>query len=245
MLNREISAAVPMTGDSYSSQTDKGQARMKLHDSLERVRHTYANSRRALHEFLLRTERQLAFGDVNEGIFLRTRSFVDQRLSEFAPEALDRFVGAYRGIRSGDDESLTHAATSCRRVLSALADVVCPPSPSPVTGTDGKQHSLTSDKHVNRLLWFVQAHVGEHGLGPLVTANLRDMAARLEALEKISGKGVHANVGQDEVAALAINTYLLAGELLKLHETSRSASPNDARDAPDRELSAGRPISQG
>lgn len=193
-------------------------ARAKLYETKEQHRATRAKVRDALFRFLLRADRELTFGDYNETFFARTKALVDSRLSSISPEAVDRFNGAYRRIRDGDSESLSQSAASCRRVLHALADAACPPQKKPATGPDGISRDLTADKYMNRLLWFVTETRGSHGIGPLLSADIKILADRLEAVDKIGGKGVHAIVSAQEAETLAIHVYVIAAEILRLKD---------------------------
>lgn len=218
MYEQELLAMQPLQGDSQYSQSDKAEARRKLNESLEFVRTTYAKSREAIWQYLLQTERELDFTEVNQAIFERTKRLVDRRLTDLAPDALDRFNGAFRALRQDDAESRSHAATSCRRVLSSVADLVCPARKDPATDAAGKQRSLTADKHVNRLLWFIQEATTSATAANMTRGTLSDLASRIDAMERLSGKGVHSVPDVEEVEMLAIQTYLLVGDLLRLYE---------------------------
>lgn len=231
MLDDEIAAVGPQDNDSYEVQLDKIEARTKLQTSRETNRTTLAKTRTALLHYLLRAERELTFISFNETFLARTKRFVDTALEALSPEAVARFNGAYARLQDGDAESLSQAATSCRRVLHAVADAVCPPRPAPAVGRDGKSRDLTADKYRNRLLWFVSetAHASlNRKPQPLLAIDTDLLSARLEALDSLGSKGTHGPITAAEVERLAIQVYLLVAELLQLKEAVDNADAVDA-----------------
>ncbi len=227
MFDGEIAAAAPGPSDSYHSELDKSGARAKLRASRETTRVTLAKTRNVLHHYLLRAERELTFLSFNETFLARTARAVDEALEALSPEALRRFNGAYARIRDGDDESLNQAAASCRRVLHAVADAVCPPQTAPAVGRDGAPRDLTADRYRNRLLWFVSEiarEVLDSKPQPLLEIDIKILSGRLEALDSLASKGVHANVTAVEVERLAIQVYVLVAEILDLKRRVDAAS---------------------
>ncbi len=171
-----------------------------------------------LWEFLTETEHELTFGEATSETFDRLRSFVDRQLTTISPPALDQFQTAYRRLKDGGDEDRAHALTSCRRVLKTLADELYPARRDPVVGSDGKQHVLTDGAFVNRLLQYVSETVGNHENGAVVQATVKDIDARLSALNDLASKGVHADVTTYEVDTCVVQTYLVVADLLRIRE---------------------------
>ena len=132
-----------------------------------------------------------------------------------APDALAAFAAAVKRVQEGDAESLSHALTSCRRVLKAVADKVYPARSGEVTGVDGKARAMTDDKYLNRLNQAVAEALGKHGQGAVLQAVLQDFGKRLSALNDLASKGVHDSVTAAEVDICVIQTYLLVGDILR------------------------------
>lgn len=168
------------------------------------------------HDFLSRTEKQLLYGQINADVFEENRRFVDERLKRLAPDVLEKFVAAYARAHDGDPEGRSHALTSCRRILKAVADVVYPANPEPVTGPDGKKRVLNDEKYVSRLWQFVFDRVGKRTAGELMMASITDLGHRIDALNSLASKGVHAEVSSFEVNQCVIQTYLIVGDVLRL-----------------------------
>ncbi|MCE0488139.1 hypothetical protein [Ornithinimicrobium sediminis] len=218
LFDREIRNSVDQDGGTYSQQMDRATARVNLEQRRESARNTLAKVRNAVYAYLLRTERELVFVEFNDAFFAKTKDLVDRQLSIVSAEAVERFNSAYRRLRDGDDESLSQAAASCRRVLHALADAVCPPRSDRPKDASGVARDLTADKYRNRLMWFVYETCPRTTLRPLLDVDIKLMSDRLEAIDALSSKGVHDVVSAQEAEALASHVYLLAAEILNLHE---------------------------
>jgi hypothetical protein len=168
--------------------------------------------------YLCRVETDLSVAVITERIFERHRARVDLLLRDVASEVLERFAAAYRRAAEGDAEARSQALTSCRRILHAVADVVCPPQAEPVLDVDGKKHDLTADKYVNRILHFLS----DASIGDTVTssmhATLDEVGKRLDRLNELGSKGVHNSASVQELEWCVIQTYLIAGEVLQLKD---------------------------
>lgn len=227
LFDREIANSDTQSGGTYSEQVDRAAARMKYEQSREGARNTLAKIRNAVYAYLLRTERELVFAEFNDAFFARTKALVDRQLSVVSTEAVERFNAAYRRLQDGDDESLSQAAASCRRVLHALADAVCPPRDDRPCDSTGTPRDLTADKYRNRLLWFIYEICPRTTMRPLLSTDIKLMSDRLEAIDGLSGKGVHDVVSAQEAEALASHVYLLAAEVLNLHERLGASPGSD------------------
>jgi hypothetical protein len=175
-----------------------------------------ARIRTRIGDYLSVTERQLLFGQVNADIFDRNRHWVDERLARDAPQVLDQFASAYRRQAEADIEARTHALTSCRRVLKTLADLLYPADDTVVKGVDGRERKMTENKFIARLCQFATARASGSASGTVLVAQVKALGERLDALNSLSSKGVHAEVTAAEVDQCMIQTYLAVGDLLRL-----------------------------
>jgi hypothetical protein len=203
--------------------SDQERTRVSLVASRVSLDTVLARIKNRLWEFLTETEYELSFGEATGETFDRLRSYVDKQLTTISPPALEQFQTAYRRLKEGGDEDRAHALTSCRRVLKTLADELYPARSEPVTGADGKARTLNDARFVNRLLQFVVETVGKHENGAVVQAMLEDVAARLEALNALASKGVHADVTTYEVDTCVVQTYLVVADVLRIRERAASA----------------------
>jgi hypothetical protein len=170
--------------------------------------------------YLSDVERQLVLGEVSEDVWARNRAYVDEHLARIAPQALEQFAAAHRRQAEGDAEARTHALTSCRRVLKTVADVLYPASNAIVQGIDGRTRKMTDDKFISRLCQFASEGNGSSSAA-LLSAQVRSLAERLDALNALSSKGVHNEVSSAEVDQCIIQTYLVVGDLLRIAESEQ------------------------
>jgi hypothetical protein len=170
--------------------------------------------------YLCMVERELSYIGVNADIFERHRLRVESFLSQVSPRVLEQFTAAYRRAREDDAESKTHALTTCRRILESVADVVFPPQAESVVDSTGKSRKVGTDNYVNRLWMFLDSSVSASTHSKLLLATLQDFGFRIDTVYSLANKGVHRDVTQAEVDTCVIQTYLLAGEILRVFEHS-------------------------
>lgn len=196
---------------------------------LDRVRHRVFAA-------LCSWERQLTYSNVNEKIFERFRARVDTIFAHGAPQLLDQFSAIYRRLREASKdptapvtEDLAQAVTTCRRILKAVADHTLPGVPGTKTATG---QSLGDEAYRNRIYQFVKDNIPSETVAGPVTASFGGIIDRFNAVDKLASKGVHAELGLHEAELCAINTYLIAGELLTIHTTipPRHLTPTNLTD---------------
>jgi hypothetical protein len=108
-------------------------------------------------------------------------------------------------------------------VLKTLADELYPAQSEPVMGADGKSHVLNDAAFLNRLLQYVSEMVGKHENGAVIQATLKDVNARLSALNDLANKGVHADATTYEVDTCVVQTYLFVADVLRIRERATVA----------------------
>ena len=170
--------------------------------------------------YLCSVERDLSYIGVNADIFERHRRRVEAFLSKVSPQVLDQFTAAYRRAREDDAESKSHALTTCRRILESVADVVYPPRIEPVVDAGGKSRDVGQENYVNRLWMFVADSMSGSTRSKVLLATLQDFGTRIDKVYALTNKGVHADVAQAEVDTCVMQTYVLAGEILRVFEGS-------------------------
>jgi hypothetical protein len=164
-------------------------------------------------------ERQLTFSNVNERIFLRFQAAVDHLIGQGAPDVLDKFNAVYRRLRDaaqtepeGTTEDLSHALTSCRRILKAVVDHILPAQAEP----DEDGHVLDDAKYRNRAKEFTKQVIRGDSYREAVETQIAGLFDRFKALDELANKAVHADVALAEAELCAIQTYVIAGEMLRL-----------------------------
>lgn len=185
-----------------------------------------ARVRQRVADYLGQVERLILLGQASTDVWERNRDFVDRRLSEIAPLALEQFAAAYRRRAEGDPEARSHALASCRRVLKTLADAVYPATDVAERGIDGVERKMSDDKFIGRLCQFATERGRGKASRSLLATQIGELARKLDALNSLASKGVHASVTQIEVDQCLIHTYLIAGDILRIEADVRPLSPS-------------------
>lgn len=191
--------------------------------ALTEMRKVRARVRERLHRFLVETEASIVFGQTAANAFERTRQYVDGQLGAIAPEVLAEFQAAYERAGSSSVPALAQALLSCRRVITAVADVLRPATGETVTGADGRQREMTGEKYRIRLWQYVTERVESDTTRDLILDTVQELGRRLDDLDALANKGLHANVTLAEADQCILQTYLLVGDLLRLRTPPASA----------------------
>ncbi|OBB90717.1 hypothetical protein [Mycobacterium sp. 852002-40037_SCH5390672] len=205
----ELNSLPPRDRDAYQA---------KLIPQIGGLKNVLAKIRQAVHDYLVATEEELESGRADSKFFDQVYGRINSLLSKYAPEAAVNFVAAQERVSSNDDEAISHALTSCRRMIKSLADSLYPATNEEIVGTDGVPRKMTDDAYKNRLLKFVQDNIGKHKSGAVLQAVIGDLGNRLGALDALASKGVHAKPTLEEAHTCVLQTYLLAGDLLAIAE---------------------------
>lgn len=210
---------------SGASAADRETAGRHLFRALEREQ-VLARVRQRVVDYLSKTERQVMSGQLKADVWERNRAFVDDRLRAVAPEALEQLEGAYRRQAERDPEARSQALTSCRRVLKSLADALYPATERLVEGADSVRREMTDERYIRRLVQFVTERTRRSRSREVLTSEVREWGRRLDSLNALASKGVHASVSEAELDQCVIQTYLTVGDLLRIEAgTSAVLSP--------------------
>jgi hypothetical protein len=161
-----------------------------------------------LHNFATQTYYEKAFSDVSESIFDSYRAGVDARIAEVAGGVLEKIDSAYRRLAEGDVEAISHALTTCRRIIKAFADAVFPPT-NETRKIDTKSVRLGPSEFKNRLNAYIDERTDSKSRKKRLRQTLENLHDRVSA-------GVHNDVTVDEARSLFLQTYLFLGEVLTL-----------------------------
>jgi hypothetical protein len=148
------------------------------------------------------------FSHQAEAIFAQYQDKVDALLVATAKTAFDRLPQAFERLATEDAEAISHALTTCRRVVDSFADAVFASRAEPVT--IGKQEIEVGAKQVrNRLRAYMYERIGQSSRYERLNKSLGSLYDRISA-------GVHNDIDVGEARALVLQTYLFLGELLSL-----------------------------
>ncbi|TPN00865.1 hypothetical protein FKO01_50540 [Mesorhizobium sp. B2-3-3] len=172
--------------------------------------------------YLVAWERRFGYVSVNESIFGGYKTQVDKMLTEGVPDLVEKFTAVYRRLNEAAindpampaGEELSHALTSCRRILEAVVDHVLPPRSEP-SETGNK---LDKPAYRNRLFQFIKEANASQAAADVTVALGKGLYERYTALGGLANKGVHASVALKAANLCALNTYVLCGEILLLQQ---------------------------
>jgi hypothetical protein len=111
-------------------------------------------------------------------------------------------------LSEGDEESVSQALVTCRRIIEAFADSIFPPSDQTIE-IGGNTLKLDASKHQNRINAYVHQHVQSQSRKQKIRQNLANLFDRVST-------GVHKDVTAEEANSLFLNVYLFLGEILHI-----------------------------
>ena len=171
-----------------------------------------------LHTFVTGVYYERQFANVAETTFDAYKRRVDSLIAEKAGPVLGKIPAVVARLRDGDEEAVSQALTTCRRIIETFADSIYPPTDNMIE-VNGKPVSLDASKHKNRLLAYVSDHTSSAARRDKLRQNLTNLYDRVSA-------GVHSDVTTDEAYSIFLNVYLFLGEVLNLSASLASAQPS-------------------
>lgn len=161
-----------------------------------------------MHSFVSEIYYEKQFDNLSESIFERYKRDIDTLIGETCGDVLEQIPSVMARLAEGDQEAISHALTSCRRVIDSFADAIFPPQEGTIE-IGGNQLSLSENKHQNRINAFIHQRVDSDSRKKRFRQNIANLYDRVCA-------GVHNDVTVEEARALFLNMYLLIGEILHL-----------------------------
>jgi hypothetical protein len=192
-----------------TSPVNAAMQRMKtLTQSVAEIRGVASKIMALLHDFIAESYYALAFKGVAESIFESLKKEADLKLAQAAGDALEKIPAIVERLSANDPEAISHAMSSGRRVLSAFADSVQPPTDEKLSyGTEMLE--ATADKYLNRLRYFIRQRCKSERREERLKHTLVDLNTRFCA-------GTHSDVTAEEARALFVILYVTLGELIAL-----------------------------
>lgn len=186
-----------------------------LHNRLTVLRNTISTLaaidsglRTVIYEFVARTYHELVFSEIQAGLFIDVQTQINSHLSPASGSALTKIDTINERLTSGDTESISHAMTTCRRLIDSVADSVYPAREDSVL-VDGQPTLVKQPNTLNRLAAFAYEKKASKGQRDRLRRSLKDIYDRVS-------KGVHSDVTESEAKFVFLQTYILLGEVLML-----------------------------
>jgi hypothetical protein len=161
-----------------------------------------------LHTFVSDVYYEKEFDSLSESIFERYKRDVDTLVSEHCGEVLEKIPAVMDRLANGDQESISQALTTCRRIIESFADSIYPPTDDTVE-IGGNMLKLDAAKHQNRINVYVHNMTSSKSRRQRLRQNLANLFDRVSS-------GVHDDTSAEEARSLFLNTYLFLGEILHL-----------------------------
>lgn len=165
-----------------------------------------------LHEFVSNVYYDKVFDSLSESIFESYKQDIDQLISDKCGNVIQQIPSVIERLSDGNQESISHALTTCRRIIDSFADSIFPPSEETIE-IDGNTLSLKADRTQNRINAYVHLNCDSRSRKKKIRQNLSNLYDRVSS-------GVHSDVNAHEAKSLFLNTYLLLGEILTLNNNS-------------------------
>ncbi|SFG32217.1 hypothetical protein SAMN05518801_11656 [Novosphingobium sp. CF614] len=163
-----------------------------------------------LHSFVSGVFYERQFADVVESTFEGYKQEVDALIAAKAGDVLTKIPSVVARLKEENEEAISQALTTCRRILETFADTIFPPSESTFE-IGGSQLKLDASKHQNRINAYISQRCESNSRRSRLRQNIGNLFARVST-------GIHNDVSAQEAYSLFLNVYLFLGEVLHLEE---------------------------
>lgn len=186
----------------------------------------------SIHQYVAAKYQELRFGSAVESAFQVVRREVDELIGDLVPEALPMLSGALENASSDNPEHWANAASTCRRLLKAVADRLRP-SGEAVIGPNGQTIKMSEGNYLNRLGDWIRQQTASETTIAVFEAEVEFLDAQLKAADKAGQKGAHERVSRLEASRFITGTYLVLGDVLRLgrKEVAAASSRTEAASA--------------
>ena len=159
---------------------------------------------------------QLKYWDAVYNIFEASRLSTIDTVSRLYPDLLPILSSIDDNLQSDNQIDWSNAIHNCRRILTELADKLCPPQ-SEKKIVWKKEIDLWAGAYINRLIHYIESKSSSEKFKEIVWTDLQYIWERLDAVYKSSNKWTHTTVdSKEEAERYVIHTFLLIADILKL-----------------------------
>lgn len=164
-----------------------------------------------IHDFVTSVYYEKIFSGLSESIFDGYKESVDKILAGKCKDALEKIPSIFERLAYGDIEAVSHALTTCRRIIDAFADEISPPSEETIE-IDNNILKLDASKHQNRINAYIHKNVSSKSRKKKLRQTLGNLYERVSS-------GVHSDVSISEAKALFLELYLFFGEVTSIENS--------------------------
>ena len=109
-------------------------------------------------------------------------------------------------LSENNEEAISQALTTCRRIVDSFAKHIFPPTDETIT-IGGNELNLKENNVLNRINAYVYNNCESESRKKRIRQNISNLYSRVST-------GVHSDVDADEARNLFFNVYLILGEIL-------------------------------
>jgi len=173
--------------------------------------------RRRVSEFLDKIILELEYGNIPDQIFENVRKQVDSEMVSICPNAINKLQVTYENVVSGtSSESWSHVASTCRRILKDVADVIFPAQLEQIV-SEGKEHRVDDSAYINRILTGIKEKSGSGTTFEFTKSMFNYVDAFLKNIQNYASKGDHSIFTKIDASRCLVYTYLLLGDILNYY----------------------------
>ncbi|MCK9906131.1 hypothetical protein MXD63_39840, partial [Frankia sp. Cpl3] len=131
-----------------------------------------------IHDFSSSAYYGMRFGERQENLFSDVRVRVDGKLGTVSGRAVEKIEAIYERLESGDPEAISHAMTSCRRLVDDFIDALFP-ALDESRDIDGHSLKLGQQNRLNRLTAYVAQKIDSDGRKNRIRREMSDVYERI------------------------------------------------------------------
>lgn len=174
------------------------------------------NARHTIFDAYENFDRSVLLVKLNEILSSRLAQLAEDillRLGDLNPELQSTLYAAFKAFYSVQTaEEISHVAISCRRFIEGLANTLYPAKEEQVNERGVKQ-----DAYRNRLWAYIEERLDTSKESKnLVKTGVQDLGSRINKIDKLAQKGLHANITLLEIDRLLIALVTVTYDLLSL-----------------------------
>jgi hypothetical protein len=151
---------------------------------------------------------ELQFSEIQASLFEESQTAVDATFAAMAGSALKKIESINERLGVNEDEAISQAMSTCRRLIDAVADHVFPAQDEPYD-LNGHELNVKQSAVLNRINAYLHSSGVTGGRADRLRRSLADIYGRVS-------KGVHDDVDGHEARYLFLTTYVNLGEVLTL-----------------------------
>ncbi len=206
---RALSGSVSLSGDMIAlAMRERASLINSYTATVTAVSEVLAAVDARIYEHTADVHAELQFSELQASLFDSARGTVDNTLAAMAGDALKKIDSISERLAANDEEAVSQAMSTCRRLIDAVADHVFPASDSPYI-LGGQPLSVKRNAVLNRINAYIHTRGIRGGRADRLRRALADVYARVSA-------GVHADVAVDEARYLFLTSYVVLGEVITL-----------------------------